>query len=69
MAGSSAAKSNQQNKAKEAAKRLAHLRNARFETKGFKSNERTPTLDEARSMHGFNLRLINEQRPQPSVRS
>lgn len=67
-AGQGSAKSNQRNKNQAIAQRLAHLRNAKFVTKGFGSNERVPTMLEARKMAGYNLRLINEQKPQPSVR-
>lgn len=53
---------------KRTAGRLAHLRNARFVTEGFKSNEPTPNTAEARKMIVANKRLIASQNPQPSVR-
>ena len=58
----------ERNKAKAVAGRLAYLRNARFETKGFASNAKVPGLAEAQAMHGANRRLIASQRPTPSVR-
>lgn len=65
MAKASTGSSNERNKNQGIAGRLAYLRNAKFETQGFKSNERIPSVTEARKMHGANLRLINAQVPQP----
>lgn len=69
MAAKEGGKSGQKNKNQAIAGRLSHLRNARFETHGFKSNEPVPSISEARKMDGYNKRLYNEQRPQPSVRT
>lgn len=57
----------ERNKRNAVATRLSYLRNARFETKGFKSNDPVPSLEEARQMADYNRRLINGQRPTPSV--
>ena len=62
-------KSNQRASDQKAAARLAHLRDEKFVTQGFGSNERIPSLTEARKMHSFNLRAINTQKPTPSVSS
>jgi len=55
------------NRRKSFAGKYNHLRAVRFETKGFKSNEPTPSLAKAAEMHGYNKRLIASQRPTPSV--
>lgn len=65
----SVAQSNQRNKSQEQAARLAYLRTAKFTTAGFPSNGPVPSLAEARKMNGYNLRLINAQKPTPSVSS
>lgn len=54
---------------KRAAGRLAHLRNAKFELVGFASNEKVPSITEARKMIAENKRRIAGQKPQPSVRA
>lgn len=65
MAKASTGASNERNKNQAMAGRIAYLRNAKFETKGFKSNEPIPSLAEARQMHAYNVRLINSQTQQP----
>lgn len=67
MAKASTGASNERNKNQAMAGRMSHLRNAKFETQGFKSNEPIPSVSEARKMHSYNLRLINSQTPQPRV--
>ncbi len=52
---------------REIAARLRYLRSEKFETQGFKSNEKTPSVEEARKMAGFNARLIAGQTPMPKV--
>lgn len=52
---------------REIAARLRYLRDSKFETQGFKSNEKTPSVEEARKMAGFNLRLMHGQTPTPRV--
>jgi hypothetical protein len=65
MAKASTGASNERNKNQAIAGRIAFLRNAKFETQGFKSNEPVPSVSEARKMHAYNVRLINSQAPQP----
>lgn len=60
-------KSGEANRRKAFAGKYSHLRAVPFHTKGFKSNEPTPTLAAARQMAGYNQRLIDSQRPTPSV--
>lgn len=63
----SAAKSNEADSNKRIAGRLSHLRAVRFETKGFRSNEKTPTIAAAAKMAGDNARAKGGLRPTPSV--
>lgn len=49
------------------ARRLAYLRNARFQTEGFGSNEPTPSLADARKMASKNLAAMREVGKTPSV--
>lgn len=65
MAKASTGASNERNKNQAIAGRIASLRNTKFETQGFKSNEPVPSVSEARKMHSHNVRLINSQTPQP----
>lgn len=55
------------NKNSEAAGRMKHLREAKFETSGFRSNEPTPSVDRAREMASYNLRMYAKLRPIPSA--
>lgn len=58
-----------QNKDQEMAKRIAWSREAVFRTEGFASNAQMPSLEECRRMAARNLGAINNQRPQPRLRS
>ncbi len=69
MGASQVSKSNEQDRSQRAAARLAYLRTEKFVTEGFKSNEPTPTLSAARSMHSANLRAYRSLKPMPSVSS
>lgn len=62
-----AEKSGEANRRKSYAGKYSHLRAIRFETKGFKSNAPIPSVPEARAMADYNRRLVNGQRPTPSV--
>lgn len=54
MAGKQAARSNEQNKAKALAGRMAYLRQYKFTLEGFGSNEPVPSLAEASAMAARN---------------
>lgn len=55
------------NKDRERASRLAYLRSSRFALIGYPSNGPMPSLATARRDSRKNLRMIDEQRPMPSV--
>jgi len=67
MDAGGSSKARERDKNQQIAGRLRHLREDRFETHGFRSNERTPSLREAHAMAGANARLYGAQRPQPRV--
>ena len=53
-----AEKTTEAGKRKAKASRIAYLLNAVFRTVGFGSNERIPTIEQARAMHSANLRQM-----------